>query len=108
MIDWDRVAELREEVGEDSFAEVVALFIEEMDVATAELSPQAGGVELADALHFIKGSALNLGFDRLAALCDRGEQEALAGRQTAVDLAGLRDVYTRSRQHLVEAASPST
>ena len=31
MIDWDRVAELRAEVGEDDFAEVVLLFLEEAD-----------------------------------------------------------------------------
>ena len=31
MIDWDRVQELREEVGAEEFAEVIELFLEEVD-----------------------------------------------------------------------------
>lgn len=31
MINWDRVAELREEVGVDDFAEIIELFLEEVD-----------------------------------------------------------------------------
>ena len=34
MIDWGRVAELRDEVGAENFSEVVCLFLEEADEAT--------------------------------------------------------------------------
>lgn len=33
MIDWNRAAELREEVGAEDFSEVVDLFLEECDDA---------------------------------------------------------------------------
>ena len=35
MIDWARVSELRDEVGEGDFDEVVELFLEEVDEAIA-------------------------------------------------------------------------
>lgn len=65
VIDWGRVAELREDFGEDGFAEVADLFLVEVEEAVAALP----GEDLAGALHFIKGCALNLGFVELAAIC---------------------------------------
>lgn len=66
LINWTRVRELRDEIGRDSFAEVVAIFLDESDtvVARASFSPEE--------LHFLKGAALNLGFDELAEACNGG------------------------------------
>lgn len=94
MIDWVRVADLRSEVGEDSFAEVIELFLEETDEVAARLRRGSGG-SLRDDMHFLKGSALNLGFRDLAALCQEGERRAAAG--AAVDLTAVLDCYARSR-----------
>ena len=58
MIDWDRVRELRAEVGEDAFDEVVELFLDEVDESVESLTP---GCDVPAALHFIQGSAENLG-----------------------------------------------
>lgn len=105
MIDWARVQRLRDEVGSEDFREVVALFLEEVDEVAARLraGPDPGRLE-AD-LHFLKGSALNLGFADFGALCHAGEQRAAAGDAAAVDVAGLVAVYDRSRAaFLVEAA----
>ncbi len=37
MIDWERTRELREEIGDEDYAEVIDLFFEEVDEAIARL-----------------------------------------------------------------------
>ncbi|WP_322867234.1 hypothetical protein U5922_014250 [Aquicoccus sp. G2-2] len=37
MIDWRKVTELRDEIGEEDFAEVVDLFLAEIDEAIGQL-----------------------------------------------------------------------
>ena len=39
MIDWERVRELRSEIGADDFAEVVEMFLSEADEAVTRLTP---------------------------------------------------------------------
>jgi HPt (histidine-containing phosphotransfer) domain-containing protein len=101
MIDWERVGELRAEIGGEDFAEVVELFLEEADAAVARLAEAqvapAGAARIESDLHFLKGSALNLGFRDLAALCQDGERAAAAGRPEAVDLRRVAETYARSR-----------
>ena len=96
MIDWDRVKELRVEIGADDFAEVAAMFLEEADEAVARLVPGLSAKAIEADLHFLKGAALNLGFDALSAFCQDGERRAAAG-DTNVDLAAVRDTYFASR-----------
>ena len=45
MIDWSRVSELREEVGEEDFAEVVELFLDEVDGVIGTLAPETADLE---------------------------------------------------------------
>lgn len=92
MLNWARVEELREEVGPDAFGEVVELFLEEVTEALTRLDPGAASLE-AD-LHFLKGAALNLGFDGFAGLCRGGETAVRDGRP--VDIASLRASYDQS------------
>lgn len=73
MIDWARVAELREEIGEDGFTEVAELFMQEIAQVVERLPDQIDANALKSDLHFVKGSALNLGFSDLATLCAAGE-----------------------------------
>ena len=96
MIDWGRVAELRDEVGAENFSEVVSLFLEEADQATQlPLAPdEARSLEFL--LHFLKGSALNLGFSDLALLCQTGERLAAQGN-TSTDLNQIRALYAASK-----------
>ena len=79
MINWDRVAELREEVGVDDFAEIIELFLEEVDAIIELLRDGQGLSDLEAHLHFLKGSALNLGFAKFAELCQAGETAAIRG-----------------------------
>ncbi|MEM9341871.1 MAG: Hpt domain-containing protein [Pseudomonadota bacterium] len=70
-IDWARVAELLEDIGEEDFAEVAGLFLEEIAETAEPLDPAAS--DLSAQLHGLKGSALNLGFATLAGLAAQGE-----------------------------------
>lgn len=96
-IDWPRVWELRDEIGEAEFGEVVTLFLAEsaaMADSLAGVPPEA----LEEELHALKGAALNLGFTRLAALCAEGERLAASGRGADVAIAPILATFYRSRQ----------
>ncbi|MDN5786106.1 Hpt domain-containing protein [Pseudorhodobacter sp.] len=97
MIDWKRVEELRDEIGEDDFNEVVALFLDETDEVAMNLRNDMAHGAIESALHFLKGSALNLGFTELAALCQAGEKAAAQGHAATVDLGLVLDSYNRSK-----------
>lgn len=96
MIDWERVKELHGEIGDDDFAEVVAMFLEEADEVVARLSPNLTAKAIEADLHFLKGAALNLGFVVLSALCQDGERRAAAG-STEVDLKTVEQTYLESK-----------
>lgn len=100
-IDWDRVAQLREEVGPEEFAEVVDLFLEEVDDAVARLAVAAEPGALRDDLHFLRGSALNLGFSAFGQLCQDGERDIAEGRMPDIGL--LLGCYAASRAAFVGA-----
>lgn len=97
MIDWTRVEDLKSEIGEDDFLEVVEMFLEEADEVVTHLEgpPDLGAVE--SRLHFLKGSALNLGLSDLAALCQAGEKRAAAGAASEVALHLVTASYKASK-----------
>ena len=98
MIDWARVADLRGEVGTEGFDEVVTMFMEETDETIRRLNSRQGEAGLEELLHFLKGSALNLGFTAVSRLCHEGERLAAAGRGAEVDLVQLTDSYESARR----------
>jgi HPt (histidine-containing phosphotransfer) domain-containing protein len=108
MIDWKRVAELQREIGTDGFAEVAEMFLEEAEATVLTLTSGPAADEVEGQLHFLKGSALNLGLSVLAALCQEGERKAAAGQGAMVDTVAVAGVYHASRQALLDglAASP--
>lgn len=97
MIDWDRVAALREEVGSEDFDEVVELFLHEVDEEIGNLSANVNPAELAEKLHFLKGSALSLGFREFSGLCQSGETALAHDASTQVDIDALHASYKLSR-----------
>jgi HPt (histidine-containing phosphotransfer) domain-containing protein len=97
MISWERVHELRDEVGEDDFAEVVELFLEEVDAVMARLRGARDLASYEADLHFLKGSAMNLGFRALGALCHDRERRMAADPGSAPDLVDLFATYEASR-----------
>lgn len=98
MIDWARVRELQSEVGAEDFDEVVDLFLTEVDEVVARLGQQVDLSTLEPDMHFLKGSALNLGFSDLSSLCAQGEKLASDGQAAQVNVAHVLGVYAQSRQ----------
>ena len=98
MIDWERVADLRSEVGEDDFFEVVDLFLEEVEEVIDRLTSSPEPARFEDDLHFLKGSALNLGFRHFSALCQTGEKLAASGKGDQVEIATVLTSYHESKQ----------
>lgn len=79
VIDWARIAELHEEVGDEALAEVLELFASEVREGLVRLAEAKCPRALAAEFHFLKGAALNLGLDDIAHLCAVGEAGAQAG-----------------------------
>lgn len=97
MIDWMRVDELRSEIGSDGFAEVVELFLDEVEGVVIRLKTRPDPAKFESDLHFLKGGAWNLGFAEFGALCQDGERKAAAGHRDDIDIARVVDVYFASR-----------
>ncbi|GAB5434504.1 Hpt domain-containing protein [Ruegeria sp. TM1040] len=101
MIDWPRVRELKEEVGDDGFEEVIELFLEEVEDVINKLK-SGDRSQLEQDLHFLKGSALNLGFQEFSDLCFQGERMAATGQADAVDLTRVMSSYTASKTSFLQ------
>ena len=97
MIDWERVDELRDEVGAEDFGEVVDIFLEEVDEVIDRLRQSTDPASYEADMHFLKGSALNLGFSALATLCSDGERQAATGDSEGVDVGAVIDSYGASK-----------
>ncbi len=97
MIDWTRLSELRREIGDEDLAEVAACFLEEADEVVARLDRCGSPPDLAAQLHFLKGSALNLGLVDFARLCQEGERRLSSGNFAMQDLPRLVAVYEASK-----------
>lgn len=100
MLDWDRINELRDEVGDDEFQLILELFLDEVEGVLMRLSGQ-DALRLETNLHFLKGCAWNLGFSRFGNLCDEGERLAADGRPREVCLEALLSSYSESKQALI-------
>lgn len=100
MIDWDRVATLRSEIGASDFDEVAFLFLGEAEEVIARLGEGNLMTPLVDEIHALKGSALNLGFSDLAAMLQ--DKERRVARGEAINTGRIIDCYTASRAAFVE------
>lgn len=99
MIDRARLNELRNEIGAEDLSEVAAIFLDETDEAMAlllQLPPDA----LSAQLHFLKGSALNMGLRLFAELCHQAEAQA-----TTLDLGRLSAAYAASKAVFLQAVA---
>lgn len=108
MIEWSRVNELRDEVGADDFQEVVDLFLEEVDSVIERLKTDMQVATLEADLHFLKGSALSLGFARFSDLCASGEQKAASQHPESVDLPEVFDAFEQSKAQFLAELSTKT
>lgn len=97
MIDWNRVHDLRDEIGADEFAGVVELFLDEVEIEIAELRGRVPLDTLESRLHFLKGSALNLGFEQFCNMCQAGETAASGGAADQVAIRPILASYDASK-----------
>lgn len=100
MLDLDQLETLQAEVGADGFAEVADLLVCEIADGITALGTQPTGADLSAQFHYLKGSALNLGFRDFAGLCAQGEQGL------PVDTAALQQVFDASVLALQRWANP--
>ncbi len=96
MIDWAKVEELRDEIGADDFDEVVQLFLCEVEERVEQLSSHKALTEIEEDLHFLKGSALNLGFTAFASLCHEDERIAQSDQMVA-NLKDIENAFLESK-----------
>lgn len=92
---------LREEVGPDDFLEVAEMFLEEVNSVLDRLSAGANVATLENDMHFLKGAALNLGFDDFAQLCKDGEMKSAAMDFGSVDVNGVIACFNASSEAFV-------
>ena len=97
MISWDRVNELRDEVGAEDFKEVVELFLEEVEEVIERLRNNPEPARFEDDFHFLKGGALNLGFRALGDLCQKGEKQP-----DSVAVSSVIDTYEASKAEFLD------
>ncbi|NNK79166.1 MAG: Hpt domain-containing protein [Litoreibacter sp.] len=95
MVNWVRIGELRSDFGDDDFNEIISLFLSEVEERLSSLH-RDDVAKLKEDLHFLKGSAANLGFDTFKATCSRLESDP-----SAVDLVDLRRVYESSKSEFL-------
>lgn len=93
VIDWSRVYELYDEVGEESLGEVLELFASEVEEGLARLAQADSPKAISAEFHFLKGAALNLGLDEVARLCQQGEAGALAGASTQAEREAITEKF---------------
>ncbi|WP_370399625.1 Hpt domain-containing protein [Sulfitobacter sp. JB4-11] len=103
MINWQRVSELREEVGPEDFDEVVALFLEEVEDTLQRIVTNPDPGTLAEDMHFLKGCALNMGFRTFTAACQHAERRTAEGAADDVDPKQIEETYLTSKQAFLSA-----
>lgn len=102
MIDWERVNVLRDEVGPDDFEEVIELFLEEVEEVIGKLRTAPDPTNLEEDLHFLKGSAMSLGFTAFADLCQLGETLSAQGQSDQVDVPPIVASFDNSKRLFLE------
>lgn len=99
MINWDRISELTEEVGEDDLAEVLLLFCEEVEDVLQKLPTAAPG-DMPGHLHFLKGSALNIGLVDVSRICETQERKIAADPAAVPEIDSIQSAYKSAKIEL--------
>lgn len=100
MIDWTRVLTLHDEVGADEFRPLVELFLDEIEGVMMSIDP-GQPQRFEEKLHFLKGSAWNMGLRALGSLCELWESLVIRGGAGDLDLGLLFACYSQSKQVLM-------
>lgn len=103
-MDWTRINELKDEIGEEDLADILAIFLEEVSERLSQM--RVGDAKaLADDLHFVKSSALNIGFASLANASAEMETNARDGAVEA-NISELKAAFDQACATLAESGIP--
>ncbi|SIO19723.1 Hpt domain-containing protein [Vannielia litorea] len=105
MIDWDRVTRLRDDVGEDAFAEVKDMFVVETERVLSQFAAGGSG-QWEEDFHSLKSSALNMGFEEVARLCQDAELRARTGAAGPADAAAVTASFKASMAAFEQGLAP--
>ena len=103
MIDWQRVNELRGEVGEEDFGEILDMFFDEVAEVLGALGNGDAEATKRD-LHFLKGSAMNIGLSEVSSLCRDCETSLAENPGEDVDLGAISRAFLASKD-IIESRS---
>lgn len=104
MIDWERVREVQEQVGEAEFHTMLKLTFDEIELICARLALD-GPREMEADFRFLKDRARANGFGQFAHLCESSEGLVTSGRWTEVRLGHLLDCYAVSKSALAQGVA---
>jgi len=96
MIDWQRIAQLENDLGADELPELITLFLNEVGGAVSAMDKPT-----EDDLHFLRGSASTLGFRDLARLAGLGEEALRQDGAVVVDCISIRTAFTAESSELL-------
>lgn len=100
MIDWIRIEELRQDVGDDEFGVILRLFLDEFEGVLDRLQEHDLARLPAD-LGFLRDCAQTLGFHAFGILCGAAERRLTGQGATGIDRTALLQCYAASRQELI-------
>lgn len=101
MLDWNRINELRSEVGDAEFQLILEMFLDEIEEAMMRLSHD-DPIRLEADLHFLKGCACNLGFSIFATLCHEAERRIGQDRSARIGIEELMGSYSQSKKEMMQ------
>lgn len=107
MIDWNRVRELREEVGEQEFRPILELFLDEMETISFRLASDDPARMEID-FHFLKNCARNLGLMDFARICEEAERQVISGGAQMMRLDEIRESYARTKSLFMHGLAAET
>lgn len=77
---------------------LVDLFFEEVEETISRLRAAENLKQLEQDLHFLKGSATNLGFSTFSELCQDGERVSASGHAKDVDVPAIIEEFEKSKK----------
>lgn len=93
MIDWNRLHSLRQDIGDEDFADVAFLFVAEMTERLDRLAADPASASEAD-FHFLRGAAANMGLAAMVEACRTAELACLASNPP--DIAAVANCFSAS------------
>jgi HPt (histidine-containing phosphotransfer) domain-containing protein len=101
VIDWEQVATLQTAVGRDDFSTIMRVFFKEVEEANAQLTMGVTTDQFRDILHFVKGSALSVGFVELSEQCAQAERNFAGSHQITSIGKEIITSYEKSKEHFL-------